>query len=106
MDAAGVCDAAFDRGDDWSGRGRPFGKNARNMKKPLNFPAEFQARYQTNSGTADDFTNHGDGVVMVVEDQTADLDGDGKRGLDFNGDGQADLFRVRLYVKKTTPSTK
>ena len=72
----------------------------------LNLPAEFQAKYQTGPGTADNFTNHGDGVVMVVEDQTADLDGDGKRGLDFNADGQTDLFRVRLYIKKTTPATQ
>ncbi|MBI3616292.1 MAG: type II secretion system protein [Candidatus Omnitrophica bacterium] len=70
----------------------------------LDLPAEFQARYQTAPGTANDFSNHGDGVVMVVEDHVTDLDGDGKKGLDFNGDGQTDLYRVRLYIKKTTPA--
>ncbi len=71
----------------------------------LNLPADFQTRYQTDPGTAANFTSHGDGIVMVVEGNT-DLDGDGFTGLDFNADGQTDEYRVRLWVKKTTPNVK
>jgi len=72
----------------------------------LNPPTDFQDRYQTDPGTEDDFTKHGDGVVLVVEDHTEDKDSDGKQGLDLDGDGQTDLYRVRLVLKKTTPSTR
>ena len=90
------------------GSGNPIVPN------PLNLPPEFQTKYQTNPGTANDWNNHGDGMVMVVEKSgennngiaDEDLDADGKIGLDFNGDRKTDLYRVRLYLKKTTPSTK
>ena len=72
----------------------------------LNFPADF-LRFQTNAGTAGStvaLNNHGDGRVVVVEG-TQDLDGDGLYGIDFDGDGQVDLRRVRVRVKWTSPSS-
>ena len=78
----------------------------------LNLPADFQ-RFLTNNGTgpnigdtnADGQPDHGDGRLVVVEDTAADLDGDGQRGLDLNGDGVTDLRRVHIRVKWTSPTT-
>ena len=73
---------------------------------PLNFPADFQ-RFQTDAGTSPSTINpatHGDGRLVVVED-LVDLDGDGLTGIDFNGDGQADIRRVRIRVKWTSPAS-
>lgn len=86
----------------------------------LDLPADFSAKYQTNQGRtpAATWPDHADGMVMVVEkaDENAngiadeDLDGDGKVGLDFNPPatppGKTDLYRVRIYLRKTTPTTK
>ncbi len=85
----------------------------------LDLPADFSAKYQTNQGRtpAEGWPTHADGMVMIVEkaDENAngiadeDLDGDGKVGLDFNPPatppGKTDLYRVRLYLRKTTPTT-
>jgi prepilin-type N-terminal cleavage/methylation domain-containing protein len=67
----------------------------------LNFPANFQ-RFQTDPGQADTFFGHGDGRLYVVEG-TEDIDQDGYTGFDFDGDGRADLLRVRVKVKWTAP---
>jgi len=72
----------------------------------LAFPADF-TRFQTDAGVNPsniNLGNHGDGQLVVVEGLT-DLDGDNLTGLDFNGDGQPDLRRVRVRVKFTSPST-
>ena len=91
------------------GAGNPINPN------PLNFPAEFAARYQTNPGTAANWTQHGDGRIIVVEgfsdvdgNGTAtiaenDLDGDGQVGFDFDGDRATDMHRVRVKVQWATP---
>ena len=89
----------------------------------LNFPNDF-LRFQTDPGNpAAVPTNianpatHGDGRLVVVEgledrngDNVAtiaenDFDGDGYAGLDFDGDKQADLRRVRVRVKWTSPTS-
>lgn len=90
------------------------------------FPLDF-TRFQTDAGTAPDFTRdpdtgrlrHGDGRLVVVEapvdtngngridppeEAAADLDGDTLTGVDLNNDGQADLVRVRVRAKFTSPS--
>ena len=87
----------------------------------LDLPADFSAKYQTNQGRTPVATwaDHADGMVMVVEkaDENGngiadeDLDGDGKIGIGFNlpappPGGKTDLYRVRIYLRKTTPSTK
>ncbi|GEM_PF-3489206 len=90
----------------------PAPNDAAHRLAALNPPADFQ-RFLTNNGTgpnlgdtnADGQPDHGDGRVVVVEDITADLDGDGQRGLDLNGDGTTDLRRVRVRVKFTSPTT-
>ena len=76
----------------------------------LNFPADF-LRFQTDPGdpaaVPTNIANpatHGDGRLVVVED-LVDRDGDTLAGLDFDGDGQADLRRVRVRVKWTSPTS-
>jgi len=70
----------------------------------LDMPAEWQARYQTNPGTDNTWDKHGDGRVMVVEDHLTDRDGDGLTGSDFDGDGQVDLYRVKVRLRWSTPT--
>ena len=73
----------------------------------LDLPADF-LRFQSDPGAAGGtvaMATHGDGRMVVVEDITQDLDGDGQRGLDLNGDGTTDLRRVRIRVKWTSPAT-
>ena len=71
----------------------------------LNFPNDF-LRFQTDPGTGTTIipATHGDGRLVVVED-LVDRDGDTLSGLDFDGDGQADLRRVRVRVKWTSPTS-
>ena len=57
----------------------------------LNLPQELQ-RFQTKPG---------DGVYLYVEGLANDYDGDGQRGIDFNGDGQEDVRRVTMRVQWT-----
>ena len=82
----------------------------------LNFPPDFQAKFQKDTGTAGATVaaaNHGDGRMVIVEkaDENGngiadeDLDGDGQIGLDFNGDQKTDLERVRVRIKWTSPTT-
>ena len=113
--------------DEKLGNAGPFAGQDPKFKPPvagaiplpdLDLPADFQTRYQTDPGTDntwlqnDGVQEHGDGVVLIVEaaddgaGPSEDLDGDGRAGLDFNGDGATDLFRVRLYLKKTTPQPR
>ena len=70
----------------------------------LDLPAGFQGKYQIDEGTANDWVNHGDGRVLVVEGLD-DLDGDGQTGRDFSipPDGQPELYRIRLKVKYSSP---
>ncbi len=73
----------------------------------LDLPPDFAARYQTNQGRTPEPTweKHGDGMVMVVEDHNTDLDEDKKKGLKFSATGTPpDLYRVRVYLKKSTPT--
>ena len=73
----------------------------------LNLPADFQ-RFLTDPGQGGATVaaaNHADGRMVVVEDTSADLDGDGQTGLDLDGNGTADLLRVRIRTKWTSPTT-
>ena len=74
---------------------------------PLDFPGDF-LRFQTDPGVAGSTVaaaNHGDGRLVVVEDASADLDGDGQRGLSFDGGATTALRRVRVRVKWTSPTS-
>jgi len=86
----------------------------------LDLPPDFQ-RFLTNNGTGpnigdqnnDGQPDHGDGRLVVVEDAdhpaavppttAADLDGDGQKGVSFDGRTTA-LRRVRIRIKWTPPS--
>ncbi|MBI3333285.1 MAG: prepilin-type N-terminal cleavage/methylation domain-containing protein [Candidatus Omnitrophica bacterium] len=76
-----------------------------NTLAALDMPPDWRAKYQTNAGRtpAPTMADHGDGRMAVVE-ELSDLDGDGLAGIDFNGDGEADLRRVRVRLRWTTPS--
>ena len=72
---------------------------------PLNFSPEL-ARFQTatNQGQPPVATIAGcsDGVLFIIEDN-ADVDADGRTGLDYRaGDNIQDLRRVRIIVKWTS----
>lgn len=72
---------------------------------PLNLPADFAAKYQTNRGTASDWTNHGDGRILIIEDASVNLDDDPQKGLNFTGTaGNTDIYRVKVKVKWSTPN--
>ncbi len=70
------------------------GRTAPTRLAVLNLPPDLQ-RFQVNGG---------DGVYLYIEDLSADYDGDGLRGVDFDGDGKADLLRVKLKIQWTSPT--
>ncbi len=100
---------------------RPPGAVVLPAPNPLNLPADFRARFQTNQGRtpAATWVDHADGRVYVVEDgvdangngtidpgELDDLDGDGLTAIDFDGRFPVDLRRVRVKVRFTTPNVQ